>query len=70
MINNHTSSLVPTYAKLNKLLECLREVSLWCNGLSARLWNCSEQVQTPVALLRSLSDKYPRERYEPTYPPS
>ena len=30
----------------------------------------STRVRTPVALLRSISDKYPREKYEPTYLPS
>ena len=34
------------------------------------LQNLSKQVRTPVALLRSLSGKYPWERQEPTYPPS
>ena len=29
-----------------------------------------KRVRSPVALLRSLSDKYPWERYEPPYPPS
>ena len=29
-----------------------------------------KQVRTPVALLRSLSGKYPWEKYEPPYPPS
>ena len=29
-----------------------------------------KRVRTPVTLLRSLSDKYPWERYEPPYPPS
>ena len=28
------------------------------------------RVRTPVALLRSLSGKYPWERYEPPYPPN
>ena len=32
--------------------------------------NRSKRVRTPVALLRSLSGKYPWERYEPHYPPS
>ena len=32
--------------------------------------NCSNRVRTPVALLHSLSGKYPWERYEPPYPPS
>ena len=36
-------------------------VSSWHNGLSARLQDCSMWVQTPVALLCSLSDKYPYE---------
>ena len=30
----------------------------------------STRVRTPVALLRSLSGKYPWERYEPPYPTS
>ena len=34
------------------------------------LRNCSTRVRTPVALLCSLSGKYPWERYEPPYPPS
>ena len=34
------------------------------------LWNRSTRVRTPVALLRSLSGKYPWERYEPPYSPS
>ena len=29
-----------------------------------------KRVRTPVELLRSLSGKYPWERYEPPYPPS
>ena len=33
-------------------------------------YGISKRVRTPVALLRSLSDKYPWERYEPPYPPS
>ena len=36
------------------------------NGLQNR----SKRVRTPVALLRSLSGKYPWERYEPSYSPS
>ena len=31
---------------------------------------CSTRVPTPVTLSRSLSGKYPWERYEPHYPPS
>ena len=34
-----------------------------------RLNHCN-QVHTPVALLCSLSGKYPWESYEPPYPPS
>ena len=45
-------------------------VSSWCNGYSDGLRNRSTRVCTPVALLRSLSGKYPWERYEPPYPPS
>ena len=44
-------------------------VCLWCNDDSAGLWNHSKRVQTPVVLIRSLSDIYPWERYEPSYPP-
>ena len=45
-------------------------VSSWCNGQSDGLRNRSMRVRTPFALLRSLSGKYPWERYEPPYPPS
>ena len=34
------------------------------------LRNRSKRFRTPVTLLRSLSGKYPWERYEPPYPPS
>ena len=34
-----------------------------CSGELAGL-----QVQTPVALLRSLLDEYPKKRHEPLYP--
>ena len=37
-----------------------------CNGYVAGLRNRSKRVRTPVALLRSVSDKYPWERYEPS----
>ena len=47
-----------------------RGVSSCCNGLSDGLQNWSMRVHTPVALLHSLSDKYPWERYEPPYPSS
>ena len=30
----------------------------------------SKRVRTPIALRRSLSDKYPRERYEPPFSPN
>ena len=45
-------------------------VSSWCNCESDELQNRSTRVRTPVALLRSLSGKYPWERYEPPYSPS
>ena len=45
-------------------------VSSWCNDKSDGLQNRSKRVRTPVALLRSLSGKYPWESYEPSYPPS
>ena len=45
-------------------------VSSWCNGLSDGLRNRSQRVRTTVAQLRSLSGKYPWERYEPLYSPS
>ena len=45
-------------------------VSLLCNGYSDGLQNRSKRVRTPVALLRSLSDKYPWERNETPYHPS
>ena len=38
--------------------------------ISDGLQNRSERVRIPVALLRSLSGKYPWERYEPPYPSS
>ena len=45
-------------------------VSSWCNDQSDGLRNRSKRVRIPVALLCSLSGKYPWERYEPPYPPS
>ena len=45
-------------------------VSSWCNGQCNGRWNRSKRVRTRVALLRSLSDEYLWERYEPPYPPS
>ena len=44
-------------------------VSTWRNGSCAGLRSRSTRVQIPNALLRSLSDKYPWERYEPPYLP-
>ena len=41
-----------------------------CYGQSDRLRNRCKRVRTLVVLFRSLSDKYPWERYEPPYPPS
>ena len=45
-------------------------MSSWCNSWSDGLQNCNNLVRISVFLLRSLSDKYPWERYEPPYPPS
>ena len=45
---------------------CPRGVMVTSDGLRNR----STRVRTPVTLLRSLSGKYPWERYEPPYPPS
>ena len=42
-------------------------VSSGCNGYFAGLEKCSQPVRTPVALVRPLSDKYPRERYDQPY---
>ena len=42
----------------------------WGGGidLSAGLQNCSKRVRTPVTVLRSLSDKYHRERWNTLIP--
>ena len=63
---------------MKNILKCSRFNILKPIGGGARgvmvkamdLRNRSMRVRTPVALLRSLSDKYPWERYEPPYPPS
>ena len=40
-------------------------------GVMVKAMDCgSTRVRTPVALLHSLSDKYPWERYESPYPPT
>ena len=42
-------------------------------GVMVKAMGCGivrKRVRTPVALLRSLSRKYPWERYEPPYPSS
>ena len=52
------------------VIEKYLEVSLWCNGQNDGLWNCHWRVRIPDVLLFFLSDIYPWERYEPTYPPS
>ena len=56
--------------------------SLYCNlkkipnsrrcplSVKVKTLNRSKRVRTPLALLRSLSDKYDWERYEPPYPHS
>ena len=54
---------------LNHITVC-RVMSSWCNGWSNGLQNHSKRVCTPVMLLRTLSGKYPWERYEPPYPSS
>ena len=50
----------------NNLVGGPRGVIVKSDGLRNR----SKRVRTPVALSRSLSGKYPWERYEPPYPPS
>ena len=54
------------YSPFPKVPALLEPHNEWCNGLRNR----STRVRTPVALLRSLSGKYPWETYEPPYPPS
>ena len=49
---------------------CIRWEFLWLSGSRTKLWHHSKQVRTPVMLLRSLSDKYPGEKYESSYPPA
>ena len=55
---------------MNKCIQakwgCPRGVMVKNDGLRNR----STRVRTPVMLLRSLSDKYSWERYEPPYPSS
>ena len=50
----------------NYIWGCPRGVMVKSVGLRNR----STRVRTPVALLRSLSGKYPRERYEPLILPA
>ena len=47
----------------------LRGKYSWFNGLSDGLRNRSKRVSTSIAPLRSISGKYPWERYESPYPP-
>ena len=54
---------------------CMYKLDFVLNNLQWLLYHKtqvkhSKRVQTPVALLRPLSDKYAWERYEPPYPPS
>ena len=49
--------------------QTLRE-SPWCNNQSATLRIRSKRVRISAALLRSLSDKHPWEKYELPYPTS
>ena len=48
----------------------IRGVSSWYNSKRVGLWNRSKRVRTPVAQLRSLSDKNAWERYETPNPSS
>ena len=48
----------------------IKGVSSWCNDYSDGLRIRSTRARALVALLRSLSGKYPWERYESPYPPS
>ena len=59
-----------SYIAKGIIIQYIMGVSSWCNGQSDGLRNRSTRVRTPVGLLRSLSGKYPWERYEPSYPPS
>ena len=45
-------------------------VSSWCHVKSDGLQKRSKRVRPPVALFRSLSNKYSRERDDSPYPPS
>ena len=38
--------------------------------MKVKMMDSNKRVRTPVAVLRSLSDKYSWESYEPRYPPS
>ena len=53
--------------KIYKYLSFFRGVIV--KTVDSGLKKCGTRVQTPVVPLRSLSDKYPRERYEPPYTP-
>ena len=65
-----STRLFALWALLSRCETHQQRVSSWCDGKSEGLRNRSKRVRTPVALLRSLSGKYPWERYEPPYPPS
>ena len=58
--------LAKTEKELLTLLQKIRGCNCYSDGLRDR----SKRVRPPVALLRSLSGKYPWESYEPPYPPS
>ena len=50
---------------------CVQNLCRGAHGIMATLLDCNIVVSwTPVVLLHSVSDKYPLERYEPTYPSS
>ena len=56
--------------QLGAVVELNHLVPFFCNDQSCGLQDRSKRVWTPVALLRSHSDTYPWERYEPPYPSS
>ena len=62
------------YDRFKRLINNISHQKTWgCPRgvmVNDELRNRSTRVRTPVALLRSLSGKYPWEKYEPLYPPS
>ena len=67
--HKYTYIHIHTYAQKRTLHTSAHSVvPSWCTGQSDGLQIRSKRARTPFALLRSFSDKYPWERYEP-YPP-